>query len=153
MTELAELPLWQRIELAKAQLEPVQSDYRVVFDADIDQPSSVLVPDPNWMAMALHGGVLPPVSVYHELEHDEEGKITNAHILHETAPLGPMSEEEAIEYLVKKDTPEHVWKAVKNGNSIKLVICKKDQLPASREWRNAWKNNQEKVNDDYLYSN
>ena len=29
------------------------------------------VPDPNWMACALQGGILPPVWVYQELAKDE----------------------------------------------------------------------------------
>ncbi len=152
MNQLADLPLWQRLAVAKEQLAPFQSDYRVVFEADIDSPSSVLVPDPNWMACALHGGILPPVEVYHQLEQDEQGRITNGHILHDTPPVGPMSEEEAIEYLIQKDVPQHVWKT-KQGNSIKMVICKKDQLPATRDWRNAWKIKQEKKDDNHIYPN
>lgn len=151
MTGLADLPLWKRLHFAKEQLVPVQSDYRVVFEADIDSPASVLVPDANWMACALHGGILPPLEVYHQLEYDDQGRITNGHILHEASPVEAMSEEEAIEYLVKKDTPPHVWKQVGNGNSIKLVICKKDQLPASRNWRNAWKIKQETTYDNHIY--
>ena len=150
MIKLSTLKLHERLAVAKAHLEPIQSDYRVVFEVDLDSPASVLVPDPNWMACALNGDILPPVCVYHELEYDEAGAITNGHILHETRPLGPMSEEEAIEYLIQKDIPAHVWK-IKNGNSIKMMICHKDQLPADREWRNAWKIKQEKKNDDYLY--
>lgn len=142
MTDLSHLKLYKRLELAKDQLAPVQSDYRVVFEVNLDSPASVLVPDPNWMACALHGHILPPVEVYHQLETDENGRITNGHILHETAPVGPMSEEEAIEYLIQKDVPAHVWQQA-SGNAKKMVICRKNQLPASREWRNAWKINQE----------
>jgi len=142
MTELANLPLWKRLEIAKTQLEPVQSDYRVVFEADLDSPASILVPDPNWMACALHGHILPPVEVYHQLETDGNGRIINGHILHNTPPIRPMSEEEAIEYLIQKDVPAHVWQQT-SGNAKKMVICRKNQLPAGREWRNAWKINQE----------
>jgi len=142
MTQLFSLPLWKRLELAKEQLEPIQSDYRVVFEADLDSPASILVPDPNWMSCALHGHILPPVAVYHRLETDENGRITNGHILHETPPIGPMSEEEAVEYLIQKDVPAHVWQQTA-GNARKMVICRKEQLPVGREWRNAWKINQE----------
>lgn len=138
MTTLAELPLWQRLEIARQHLEPVQSDYRVVFEADLDSSACALVPDPNWMACALHGGILPPVHVYHDLEYDENGRVLNGHILHETAPIGAMSEEEAIEYLIQKDVPANIWKRAQ-GNSVRLVICRKTQLPATRSWRNAWK--------------
>jgi hypothetical protein len=26
-----------------------------------------------------------------------------------------------------------------DGNKPKLVICRKEQLPATRQWRNAWR--------------
>lgn len=142
MTDLSHLKLYERLELAKDQLEPVQSDYRVVFEADLDNPASVLVPDPNWMACALHGGILPSVEVYHQLETDENERITNGYLLHETTPVGPMTEEEAIEYLVQKDMPVHVWQQG-SANAKRMVICRKKQLPASREWRDAWKINQD----------
>ena len=36
-----------------------------------DEPSKVTHPDPNWMACALQGGILPPVTSYWELKKDE----------------------------------------------------------------------------------
>lgn len=142
MSPLKDLPLWQRLSVARENLEPVQSDYRVVFEADLDSPSSVLVPDPNWMACALHGHILPPVEVYHQLITDESGKIINGRLLHETPPIGPMSEEEAIEYLIQKDIPAHVWQQA-SGNAMRMVVCKKNQIPQDRTWRNAWQIDQE----------
>jgi hypothetical protein len=53
--------------------------------------------------------------------------------------MPPMSEEEAIEYLIMKDIPNHIWRTWNEGNKPKMVICKKEQLPQTREWRNAWK--------------
>ena len=52
---------------------------------------------------------------------------------------GALTEEQAIEYLIMKDCPQHVWRTYNDGNKQKMVICRKDQLPATREWRNAWK--------------
>lgn len=146
MTDLSKLKLHERLALAKSQLDPIQSDYRVVFEADIDSPSAILIPDPNWMACAMNGGILPPVSVYHDLQYDEKGAITNGHILHDTPPIGPMTEEEAIEYLIQKDVPRKCWEA-SDGNSKKLVICKANQLPTTRSLREAWRINQENTND------
>jgi hypothetical protein len=95
------------------------------------------------MACALQGGILPSVEVYWELANDEaeEGftKHTRGYLLHETPPVGPMTEEQAIEYLIMKDCPQSVWKSWDEGNRPKMVICKKEQLPATREWRNAWR--------------
>ena len=50
--------LWDRLCWAKENLEPVQSDYRVVYEDSIDECAKILVPDPNWMACALQGGIL-----------------------------------------------------------------------------------------------
>ena len=143
--QLKELKLFDRLCWAKENLEPYQSDYRVVFEVDVDEPAKVLVPDPNWMACAMNGGILPPVWVYHELADDEAKpyfkKHTRGYLLHDTEPMPPMSEEEAIEYLIMKDIPRHIWRTWNEGNKPKMVICKKEQLPQTREWRNAWKIN------------
>ena len=32
-----------------------------------------------------------------------------------------------------------VWKTWNEGNKPKMVICRSNQLPTTREWRNAWK--------------
>ena len=65
--------LWDRLCWAKENLDGVQSDYRIVWE-DVDkpdEPARITVPDPNWMACALQGGILPPVEVYWELKKDE----------------------------------------------------------------------------------
>jgi len=41
--------------------------------------------------------------------------------------------------LIMKDIPNHIWRNWNEGNKPKMVICKKEQLPQTREWRNAWK--------------
>ena len=40
--------------------------YRVLFEdpREPDAPAKVLCPDPNWMACALTGGILPPIETY-----------------------------------------------------------------------------------------
>jgi hypothetical protein len=139
--------LFDRLCWAKENLDGVQSDYRVVFEDSIDDCAKILVPDPNWMACALQGGILPPVWVYHELAKDEAQpdfkKHTRGYLLHQTEPVGAMTEEEAIEYLIMKDCPESVWKTYNEGNRPTMVICTKQQLPQTREWRNAWKISEE----------
>ena len=135
--------LWDRLCWAKENLDGVQSDYRVVYEDSIDECAKILVPDPNWMACALQGGILPPVEVYWELAKDEAQpdfkKHTRGYLLHDTKPIDAMTEEQAIEYLIMKDCPQHVWQNWNQGNKPKMVICRKEQLPGSREWRNAWK--------------
>ena len=139
--------LFDRLCWAKENLEPVQSDYRVVYEDSVDECAKILIPDLNWMACALQGGVLPPVWVYHELAKDEaqEGftKHTRGYLLHDTPPIGPLTEEQAIEYLILKDCPADVVANFDKGNRKTLVICRKEQLPTNRVWRNAWRINQD----------
>ena len=66
-------------------------------------------------------------------------KHTRGYLLHKTKPIESMTEEQAIEYLIMKDIPQRVWKDYEKANRQRLVICKKDQLPSTRIWRNAWK--------------
>ena len=145
--ELKELHLFDRLCWAKENLEPYQSDYRVVFEDNVDEPAKILVPDPNWMACAMNGGILPPVWVYHELADDEAKpdfkKHTRGYLLHNTKPVDKMTEEQAIEYLIMKDIPQRVWRDYEKSNRKRLMICKKQNLPSHRTWRNAWKINQE----------
>ena len=135
--------LFDRLCWAKENLDGVQSDYRVVYEDSVDECAKILVADPNWMACALQGGILPPVRVYWELKKDESQpdfeKHTRGYLLHETETMEAMTEEQAIEYLIQKDVPEHVWKNSNEMNRPRMVICKKDQLPQTREWRNSWK--------------
>ena len=140
--------LWDRLCWAKENLEGKQSDYRIVWeDPETDECAKITVPDPNWMACALQGGILPPVWVYWELKKDEAQpdfkKHTRGYLLHNTEPMEAMTEEQAIEYLIQKDVPEHVWKNWDEGNRPKMVICRKNQLPATREWRNSWRISEE----------
>lgn len=135
--------LFDRLCWAKRNLEPVQTEYRVVYEDDVDQCAKVLVADPNWLACALVGNILPPVWVYWELAKDEAQpgfkKHTRGYLLHQTEPIGPLSEKQAIEYLIQKDIKPSIWQTWDSGNKPKLIICRKDQLPATREWRNAWR--------------
>jgi len=139
--------LLRRLSWAKENLEPYQSDYRVVYEDSLDECAKILVPDPNWMACALQGGILPPVEVYWELDKDEAQpdfkKHTRGYLLHDNNPIDAMTEEQAIEYLIMKDVPQSVWQNWNTGNKPKMVICRKQQLPSTREWRNAWKISEE----------
>ena len=134
--------LWERLCWAKEHLEKVQSDIRVIYEDSVDAPAKILVPDPNWMACALQGGILPPVESYWELAKDEAQpdfkNHTRGYLLHDTKPVDAMTEEEAIEYLIKKDIPQSVWKTWNKGNKPTMVICRTHQLPEHRQWRNAW---------------
>ena len=129
--------LWERLLEAKSRLEPVQSKYRVLFEdpATPDEPAKVLVPDPNWMACALEGNILPPIETYQRdrLVPDGEPK---EHPYAE--PIGPMTEEEAIEYLVMKDIDPAVWRDYQGNREI-MKIVPVEMIPSDRSFRNAWR--------------
>ena len=84
--------LWDRLAEAKTRLDPVQSKYRVLFEdpATPDEPAKVLVPDPNWMACALEGGILPPIETYQRDRSVPDGE-PKEHPYAE--PIGAMTEE------------------------------------------------------------
>lgn len=144
--------LWDRLVWASQTLDKVQSDYRIVFEDPLnpEESAKILTPDPNWMACALYGNILPEVGAYLE-----DQKVVNQYILdngsmegfdwnkqggakHPYADVvGPMTEEEAIEYLILKDIPSHIWS--KQYNSPKIKIIKTNQLPKHREYRNSWR--------------
>jgi len=133
--------LWDRLAEAKSRLAPVQSKYRVVFEdpATPDEPAKVLVPDPNWLACALEGNILPPIDTYQRDRDVPDGQ----HKEHPYAePIGPMTEEEAIEYLIMKDIDPSIWRDY-NGNRIIMKIVPVELVPSDRSFRNAWKINQE----------
>ena len=135
--------LIERLAWAKENLEPFQTQYAVAYE-DVDMDCvAIMHPDPNAMAALMAGGIFPPVWVYHELAKDEVqpdfNKHTRGHLLHETEPMPALFEEQAVEYLVQKDVPESIWRNWNKGNKPKMVICKRKQLPATREWRNAWR--------------
>ncbi len=122
------------------------SDYRVVFEDpdNLDAPAAVLSPAPEFMEIAKAGG-LPPISVYWALQDDEE-KHGGPDFKHDkdkweaqfTAPrIGPLTEEEAIEYLIMKDIPRRVWGKQHNRPMFKIVH--KDVVPTDRSFRNAWR--------------
>ena len=134
--------LWNRLCWAKENLEPQPTDIRIVYEYDIDMPAKILIPNSNWMACALQGGILPPVESYWELAKDEAQpnfkNHTRGYLLHDTKPVDAMTEEEAIEYLILKDVPQHIWKTWKEGNKPTMVICRTHQLPEHLQWRDAW---------------
>jgi len=156
--------LMQHIVWAKRNLERVEPDYAIVWNRH-DGGTTVTVPAPEWMAMALHGGLLPTVDVYHSLRaewtHGEtgekihtlvndnpgpewkHGRVINGHLLHEGPWQPAMTQEEAMEYLLQKDVPRYVWHDHDRSNSRQFVICPRSCIPRHRVWRNVWGLNQE----------
>lgn len=129
--------LWDRLAEAKTRLKPVQSKYRVLFEdpSTPDEAAKVLVPDPNWMACALEGGILPPIETYQRDRSVPDGE-PKEHPYAE--PVGAMTEEEAIEYLIQKDIDPSVWRDYK-GNRTIIKIVPVELIPSDRSFRNAWR--------------
>jgi hypothetical protein len=65
-------------------------------------------------------------------------------------PIDAMTEEQAIEYLIQKDIPMHVWQDSDKSNKPRMVICKKSQLPSTRSWRNSWKIKEDCINTNNI---
>jgi hypothetical protein len=129
--------LWDRLADAKARLEPVQSKYRVLFEnpAEPEAPAAVLVPDPNFMAAALDGNVLPPIDTYIRDQSVPDGE-PKEHPYAE--PIDAMTEEEALEYLVMKDISPSIWRDY-IGNRTILKIVPVELIPTDRTFRNSWR--------------
>jgi len=137
--------LIDRIEWASQNLKPFQTEYCVVYD-DINMGcSAILYPSSHKMAALMHGGIHPPAWVKIKLKQDEQHpdfvrhSDWNGHLLHETEPMPSLTEKQAIEHLILTDIPKSIWETWDKGNKPKIVICKKTQLPQTREWRDAWR--------------
>ena len=132
-----------RVAHAKTQLKPFKTQYAVVYD-DIDMKCcGVMYPDPHAMAALMAGGVFPPIEVFWKLASDAAQpnfkKHTRLHLLDDAPKEAAKTEAEAVEFLIMKDVPMHIWQNYKASNSVNMVICRKEQLPQTREWRNAWR--------------
>ena len=133
------MKLHERLQWAKENLEPVDPQYTIFWEDpnDLDAPVRITIPSPEWLACALFGGILPPVDAYLNIQTDEKGNVSNGEIIHKEV-IGPMTEEEAMEYLVQKDIPISVW-IDKYSNRQRFKICKKSDIPNDRTFRNAWR--------------
>lgn len=136
--EALTLKLWQReLILKERALKPVDPQYCIVWEdpEELDAAIRVTTPSPQWLAMAIHGNVLPPVSIY-PLPVDSKGVVLPGHKLHDDV-IPAMTEKQAMEYLLQKDVPRSVWEDT-NTNRRRFVICKRSMVPVDRFYRNAW---------------
>lgn len=142
--QYADFKLWQR-ELIYRYIhkDHVHSQYVILWEdpAKPDEAATVTLPAPVWMGMALHGGILPPVEVYHQLAEDEAQADFKYHtrgdLLHDTPPLNAMTEEQAIQYLIQKDLPPSVWRDY-TGNRVILRVIQREGVPQDRTSRMTW---------------
>ncbi len=123
------IPLWLRelIYCRTINNRPKPS-YVILWDDpnDLDAPTKVTIAAPVWLGMAMRGGILPPVEVYHALADDENepGFVDHerGYLLHETPPIAAMSEEQAMLYLIQKDIPPRVWRDYSGNREIIRVV-------------------------------
>jgi hypothetical protein len=126
----------ERWHIARAHLEPYQTQYAVIFEDpdNPDAPVAILHPSPNAMSALKAGGIFPEVS---SILADKD-KPNDAPKLHPYATTcGPLSEEQAIEYLIFKDVPSRVL--AYQGNRQILRIVKRASIPSDRTFRSAWR--------------
>jgi hypothetical protein len=166
MIDLSNVDMFTRLQWASENLEPRQPNYVVVYEdpAEPDAPVKEMVASPEWMACALNGGILPSIddclNMKLELETADGERIKTTYkdaqqirlekqIVGEKVldyneylmckPIGPMTEEQAIEYLIMKDVPARVWHPDYKYNRQMFRIVKRDQLPEDKTYRNAWR--------------
>lgn len=131
------MKLIDRVAWAKVNLKKVEPSYCILWEADVDGPLQITSPTPEWLAMALFGYLLPPAWVYRELAAGPDGNIANGHLLHDTPCVGPMTEEEAMEYLVEMVLPINIWLNPSNRNRFRIVP--RAMVPEDRTFRDAWR--------------
>lgn len=130
------------VEWASANLKRVDPHYCIIWEdpADLGSPAKVTVPTPEWLALAMHGGILPAVEVYHAVEDTvlPSGEAHNDALweMHNGPRMGPMTEEQAMEYLVMNVVPRRVWEGSHNRQMFYIVPM--SEIPQSRKFRNAW---------------
>lgn len=162
------LPLWQREQEFRrivTEHDPHALDYHgqyaIIWEEPLwyqeqqraANPSShtdtygtmrITRPSPVWLAMAMHGHILPPVEVYWALAHDEAQpgfkRHHRGHLLHDTPAMRPLTEQEAMQYLLMKDVPRRVWdQSIARSNSLQYRFVTIDRIPTDRTHRNAWR--------------
>lgn len=126
-----------RLDWGHHTLKPVHARYCIVYQTDPEQPCKVFIPDPHWLAAALHGDILPTVESYQALRMDGAGNVLNGHVFHEhTQPA--MTEEEAMEYLLPLVVPMSVW-GDRSSNRRRFALVPIATIPSDRTWRKAWR--------------
>lgn len=122
--------LYHRLDWAHFNLEPKPTDWRIVWEDpdNPDLPLHITGPAPEFMAALLHGGIVPPVEVV---------RTQNREWIDAAEPLGPLTEEQAMEWIMCKDVPDRVWGRQHNRPMFRFV--KVTDLPADRTLRNLWR--------------
>lgn len=156
------MSLIERIDWAHENLAPVTPKYAIVwFDPlDEDEVAKVTRPAPEWLAAALHGGIVPTAEACQRIvwkmddvtfigskadaddwcrRNRRPVSIEDYSMIH-GAVAPAMTEEQFMEYLVMTTLPTRVW-ADRETNRRRFVICPADKIPQDRRFRAAWRLN------------
>jgi hypothetical protein len=148
------IPLERRLKWAFHHLGKVNPKYCVIWeDPDTpEKPLKVEHPSPRWLAAIMNGGIHPSIDCYirdkrikeeYEQQHgstagfkwDDFGGASYPH----ADPEGPMTEKQAMEYLVRRILPFRVWAKQHNRPMFKIVPL--SAMPIDKTFRNAWRLN------------
>ncbi len=130
------IALFQRELVSRYYLSPMVPRYCIAWEdpAEPEAPMKITYPAPRWLAMALAGGYLPPVDTYlRDAERSDGERLEHPY----APPIGPMTEEQAMEYLLQMVIPRRVWGEPTNRPRFAIVRC--DMIPADPTHRNAWR--------------
>lgn len=145
-------------------LPPAKVEHCIAWEDpyEIDAPMKVTHPNPRCVAELMAGGIHPPVDAHwmaqvRIVSADGRSQVVAAinapEVRRDLAPvvyeeivdysrchnetIGPLSYDEAIEYILQKDVPKHVWGMTYNRTMFAIV--RRDQIPSDRTFRNQWR--------------
>ncbi len=156
---------WCRIAKSRDEIQTVEVEHCIPYadQYDLDAPLKVCHPSPRCVAELMAGGIHPPIEALNaqrllfvlddgssevvsrldaprfraqhgeRIQHEIVVENSRAH----QEAMGPLTYEQAIEWIVLKDIPVDVWG--REHNSPQFWIARRDELPATRQYRNAWK--------------
>lgn len=161
------VPMYERIKWSDVNIIPkAKAQYIIVYDDIYSETGGIIevMPTDEWIALAMNGGILPPIETWHKMKfklmNDKDeificdfleleeirrtNKIVQENLLNddevrESQPLGPLSEEETMEYLLMKDVPPRIWHDKYKRNRCLFKICRPAQLPEDFTFRKAWR--------------
>ena len=124
--------------------------YRIVFEK-FENQASIKSPAPMFLAMLMHGDIVPPIEVFlrdaavrrkwtaenlgQRFSWKRIGGATHPY----AAPMDKaLTEEEAMEFILMKDCPPRIWSDPTRNRPL-YYICKVDQIPTDRTFRDSWR--------------
>lgn len=113
-------------------IESHRTPYRILYERD-DGGVSAVHPSPVYMAMLRTGGIVRRMRVI--CDDKDRRPIFDG----DGALLGPMTEEEAMIYLIWRDVPYDIHKAHSQGNRARIALGLFEMLPPTREERDSWR--------------